>query len=124
MGVSYLACGESSNHEKTSTDTAERTFDTKLLGDLDQTASGALSWKTLSLVDFAQHGVGGLGNGSGSETSHETGTKVNDSLHSIGGLALVNSLVDGLSNLLVNDELRHGVWNPENLYQYRSLVTL
>jgi len=108
------------NHEKTSPNTSERAPKTKLLGDLDQTASGTLSWKTLSLVNFAQHGVGGLGNGSGSETSHETRTKVNDGLHSIGGLALVHSLVDGLSDLLVNNELGHGVWNPENLYQYPS----
>jgi hypothetical protein len=42
-------------------------------------------------------------------------------LHSVGCLALVNSLVDGLRNLLVNDELGHGVRNPEILLSVSKL---
>lgn len=87
---------------------------TKLLGNLDQTGSGALTRCALGLVDLGQHGVGGLRNESGSETGNETGTKVDAGLHTRGGGGLVDALVDGLGNLLVNDELGHGVGDPES----------
>lgn len=89
--------------------------ETELLGDLDQAGSGALTRQTLGLVDLGEHGVGGLRNEGGSETGDETGTKVDAGLHTGRGSALVNALVDGLGDLLVNDELGHGVGNPESM---------
>jgi len=91
----------------------KRTYaETKLLGDLDQTGSGALTGCALGLVDLGEHGVGGLRNEGGSETGDETGTKVDGGLHTGRGSGLIDALVDGLGNLLVNDELGHGVGNP------------
>ena len=49
--------------------------------------------------------------GSG-ETGDETGTKVNGGVGGRGRLGLVDTAVDGLGNLLVHDELGHGVRNP------------
>lgn len=96
--------------------TPESTYTkTKLLGDLDQTGSGALTRHTLGLVDLGEHGVGGLRDDGGGETGNETRAKVDGGLHTGGGSALVNALVDGLGDLLVNDELGHGVGNPESM---------
>ena len=106
---------KSSNHEQTGWETGERTLKTKLLGDCDQTAGDALARKTLGLVDLAQHGIGGLRDNGSGHTGNETRSQVDGGLHSVGGLALVNVSVDGLSDLLVDDELGHGVWDPETL---------
>lgn len=101
------------HHEQTSTNTGVRTTDTEFLGDLDQAGGGTLTGLTLGLVDLGEHGVGGLGDDGGSETGDQTGTKVDGSLGRGGQGALVNALVDSLRNLLVDDELGHGVGNPE-----------
>merc|ERR1712093_433930 len=108
---SELTGSKSSNHEQTGWETGERTLKTKLLGDCDQTAGDALARKTLGLVDLAQHGIGGLRDNGSSHTSNETRSQVDGGLHSVGGLALVNVSVDGLSDLLVDDEFGHGVWD-------------
>jgi hypothetical protein len=107
-----LTGSQSTDHEKTGTDTTVAAADTELLGDLDQTAGGSLTGKTLGLVDLGEHGIGGLGNDGGSHTGNETGAQVVDGLHAIGGLALVDDGVDGLVDLLEDDELGHGVGNP------------
>ena len=103
---------ERTYHEQTSANTSVRTPKPKVFCDLDQTAGGAFSWETLGLVDLAQHGISGLGNESSSETGNETRTKVNGGLEPIGSGLFVHSLVDGFGNLLVDDELGHGVWDP------------
>lgn len=99
-------------HGKTSTDTGVRSLKTELLGNLDKTGGGSLSWLTLGLVDLGKHGVGWLGNKGSSETSNKTTTKVDTGLGSVGEGGLVNHVVNSLIGLLENDELSHGVWNP------------
>lgn len=107
-----LTSSQGSDHEKTGADTRVGSTETKLLGDLDKTAGGSLSGKALGLVDLGKHGVGGLGDESSGETSEETGRQVVDGLHAGGGLVLVDDLVDGLVDLLEDNELGHGVWDP------------
>lgn len=108
-----LTGGQSTNHEETGTDTGERATETKLLGDLDETAGGALTRKSLGLVDLGKHGVGGLGDDGGGETGNETGTEVDGGVGAGRGSGLVDVVgVDGLSDLLVDDELGHGVGDP------------
>ncbi len=100
------------NHEQTSTNTSVGTLKTKLLSNLDQTAGGSLSWETLCLVDLAQHGIGRLRDERSSKTSNETGAEVDGGLQSIRSGRLVQLLPGELSNLLVDDELSHGIWDP------------
>ena len=107
-----LTSSEGTDHEETGTDTAVRATETELLGDLDQTAGGALTGLTLGLVDLGQHGVSGLGDDGGGETGDETGAEVVDGLHAVGGLALVDEGVDSLVDLLEDDELGAGVGDP------------
>lgn len=104
-----LTGSEGANHEETSSDTGVGATETELLTDLHETTDGALTGETLGLVDLGEHGVGGLRDDSGGETSNETGTKVDTSLSTVGQVLLVNLLVDGLGDLLENDELGHGV---------------
>lgn len=107
-----LTCSDGSDHEQTSTNTAERTLQTKLLGDLDQTAGGSLTWKTLGLVDLGKHRVSRLRDDGSSETSNQTRSQVDDSLHSTRSLLLVKEvLVCCLGHLLVHHELGHSVWD-------------
>lgn len=106
-----LTGSDGTNHEETSTNTGEAALETKLLGDLDQTAGGALTGETLGLVDLGKHGVGGLGDDGSSETSKETSTKVDTSLTTVGEGVLVDNSEDGLRELLESDELGHGVRN-------------
>ena len=109
-----LTSSDTTDHEKTGTDTTEAATETELGADLDQTGDGSLSGKTLGLVDLGKHGIGGLGDDGGGETSDETGTKVNGGLGTGGsGLLVDERLVNLLANLLVDDELGHGVRNPE-----------
>jgi hypothetical protein len=107
-----LTSSESSDHEETGADTRVGSAETELLGNLDQTGSGSLSGKTLALVNLRQHSVGGLGDNGGGETGDETGGQVVDGLHARRGLGLVDNLVNGLVDLLEDDELGHGVWDP------------
>lgn len=106
---------EGTDHEETGTNTGVRTAETKLLGNLDQTAGGALTGLTLGLVDLGEHSVGGLGDKGGGETGGKTGGQVVDGLHTVGGLLLVDDGVDGLVDLLEDDELGHGVGNPGDI---------
>ena len=107
-----LTGGQSTDHDETGTDTAERTLKAELLGDLDKTAGRALTGQTLGLVNLRQHSIGGLGNDGGSETSHQTRTQVDGSLHAIRQSVLGVYTVDSLGDLLVDDELGHGVRDP------------
>jgi hypothetical protein len=108
-----LTGGQGTDHEETGTDTTVRALKTELLGDLDEAAGGALTRKSLGLVDLGKHGVGGLGNEGGGETGNETGTEVDGGVHATRGGGLVNVVgVDGLGDLLVDDELGHGVGDP------------
>jgi hypothetical protein len=107
-----LTGSKGTDHEETRTDTTVRALNTELLGDLDETAGGALTGSTLGLVDLGKHGVGGLGDKGGSETGDETGTKVDGGVHAARGGSLVN--VVGV-DVLVDDELGHGVRDPGEL---------
>lgn len=110
-------------HEETSANTSVTAADTELLTDLDQTGGVALTRETLGLVDLAQHGVSGLGDKGSGETSNETRSKVNSGLGAVGGGVTVNGVVDSLSDLLVDDELGHGVGDPEKTHQQTILNT-
>ena len=107
-----LASSKSTNHEQTSANTGVRAAETKLLGDLDEAAGGALTGKTLGLVDLGEHGVGRLRDNGGGETSNETGAEVDGGLGAAGSLAFVDVSVRGLVDLLEDDELGHGVRDP------------
>jgi len=52
-----LTSSDGANHEETSRKTTEGSTDTELTGDLEETAGGRLTWKTLGLVDLGKHGV-------------------------------------------------------------------
>jgi len=108
-----LTGSEGSNHEETNTDTGVGATETELLTDLHEAGDGALTGKTLGLVDLGEHSVGGLGNDGGSKTSNETGAKVDTSLSAVGESVLVNLAVDSLGDLLEDDELGHGVGDPK-----------
>lgn len=117
-----LTGGQGTDHEETGTNTAVGTTDTELLGDLDETAGGALTGLTLGLVDLGQHGVSGLGDDGGGETGDETRAEVVDGLHAVGGLALVDDGVDGLVDLLEDDELGAGVGDPFHVSARHSMI--
>lgn len=106
-----LTGGDETDHGKTGTNTGVGSLKTELLGDLDETGGGSLSWCTLGLVDLGKHGVGWLGDNGSGETGHQTGTEVDTGLGSVGELGLVDVVVDDLNALLEDDELGHGVWN-------------
>lgn len=104
-----LAGSQGSDHEETGTDTGVRATETKLTGDLDQAAGGALTGEALGLVDLGEHGVGGLRNESGGETSNQTRAQVGSGLHAVGERLLGEGAEDSLRDLLEDDELGHGV---------------
>jgi hypothetical protein len=104
-----LASGQSTNHEQTSANTSIAATDTELFANLEQSAGGALAGETLGLVDLGQHGVGGLRDNGGSETSNETRSQVDHGLGTIRGGVLVQVLPDSLGNLFVDDEFGHCV---------------
>lgn len=106
-----LSGRDTSNHDETSTNTSVAAADTELPADLDQTAHGAFSGKTLGLVDFAKHGVGGLGDDGSGEPSDKTSSQVGGGLLTSRHLGLVKGVENNFSNLFVNDELGHCVWH-------------
>ena len=107
-----LSSGKSTNHEETSADTSVAAADTEFLADLGQTGDGSITRSALGLVDLAEHGVGGLRDESGGETSDQTRAEVDTSLGTIGKRILVERAVDHLRDLLEDDELGHGVGDP------------
>lgn len=107
-----LTGGESTDHEETGTDTGVRATETELLTDLDETRGGALTGETLGLVDLGEHGVGGLRDNGGGETGGQTRAQVDNGLQAVGHVLLGELAVDSLGNLLVDDELGHGVRDP------------
>ena len=107
-----LTGSDTTDHEKTGTDTGVRATDTELLTDLDETGDSALSGETLGLVDLGEHCVSGLGDDGGGETGDKTGAQVDGGLATGGEGVLVDGLVDGLRDLLEDDELGHGVGDP------------
>lgn len=116
-----LTGSKGTNHEETSADTGVRAAQTEFLADLDEARDSALAGETLGLVDLGEHGVGGLGNKGSSETSDQTGTKVDTSLGAVGEGLLVNRAVDHLGDLLEDDELGHGVRDPVREPRQRNL---
>lgn len=110
-----LSSGQGSDHEQTGANAGVRALEAELLGDLDQAGGGALSGCALGLVDLGKHGVGWLGDDGGGETGDQTGTEVDTSLGTVGEGGLVDLTVDSLDDLLVHDELGHGVWDPIRL---------
>src|ERR1700694_4048315 len=68
------------NHEQTSTDTSIATAEAKLLGNLDQTASSALSRQTFGLVNLAQHGISRLRYNGCGKTGNKTRAKIDGGL--------------------------------------------
>ena len=123
---SELTSGDGADHEQTGTNTTVGATDTELLGDLDETGDSSLTGSALGLVDLGEHGVGGLGDDGGSETSDETGAEVDTGLGAVGEGALVELSVDGLGDLLEDDELGHGVGDPvrTGLAQNRSDIKI
>lgn len=119
-----LTGSEGTDHEETGTNTAVRTTETELLGDLDQTAGGSLSGKALGLVDLREHSVGGLRDKSGGETGNKTRSEVDGGLHTRGKSVLVDTVVDGLSDLLEHDELGHGVRDPADILVLRNSLAV
>jgi hypothetical protein len=113
-----LSSGQGSDHEQTGAKTGVRALNTELLGDLDQAGGGALSGSALGLVDLGEHGVGWLGDEGGGETGDETGSEVDTGLGTVGEGGAVDLLVDGLDDLLVHDELGHGVWDPVDFISF------
>jgi hypothetical protein len=107
-----LTSGQGTDHEETGTKTSERSTETELASNLEETAGGALTWETLGLVDLGQHGIGWLGDDGGSKTGNETRAEIDGSVGGRAGGSLVNGLVKGLGDLFVDDELGHGVWDP------------
>jgi hypothetical protein len=106
---SELEGSQRANHEQPRTNAGERSAETKLPANLDQTAGSTLTREALGLVDLAKHGIGRLRDDSGRETSHQTGAQVDDGLHAVAHVLLGVLPVDGLGDLLVDDELGHGV---------------
>ena len=108
-----MTSGQCADHEQSGANTRVRPSQAQLLCDLDQSGGGALSRCALGLVDLAEHGVCGLGNERSSETSNETGAEVDSGVHAARRSRLVDKVgVDVLGDLLVHDELGHGVWDP------------
>ena len=107
-----LSSGQGSDHEQTGANAGVRATEAELLGNLDQAGGGSLSRCALGLVDLREHGVGWLGDEGGGETGDETGSEVDTGLGAVGEGGAVDGLVDGLNDLLVHDELGHGVWDP------------
>lgn len=105
-----------STYEETSTNTGVRATEAELLTDLDQTGDGTLTGETGGLVDLAQHSVSGLGNDGGGETSNETRSEVDTGDSTVRESGLVDAAEDLLSNLLEDDELGHGVGDPEDTF--------
>ena len=103
--------GETTNHEQPCGQTGEAAAETKLAGDLDQSAQSTLTRCTLGLVDFREHSVGGLRNDGGTETGEKTRTKVDTSLGAVRELRLVGVAEDDFGNLLEGSKLCHGVGN-------------
>jgi len=107
-----LTGSDGTDHDKTGTNTGVRATETELLGDLHETRDGTLTGKTGGLVDLGEHGIGGLGDGGGGKTGNKTGTKVDTGLGTVGkGVLVTNGLVDGLGDLLEDNELGHSVRN-------------
>lgn len=100
-------------HNLPSANTSIAALQAKLLTDLHETGHGTLTRSTLGLVDLGKHGVGGLGDDGSGETSDQTRSQVNTGLAAVGEAVLVERVVDGLGNLLENDELGHGVGDPK-----------
>lgn len=116
-----LEGSKGADHEETGADTRVRAPDAELLADLDQAGSGALAGSTLGLVDLAKHGVGRLGDDGGSETSGKTRAKVDNGLHAVGEVLLGEDTESSLSDLLVDDELGHGVGDPRYQCEQKGL---
>lgn len=110
-----LESGKGADHEETGADAGVGALETELLGDLDEAGGGALAGGAGGLVDLAQHGVGGLRDDGSGETGNETGAEVDNSLHAVGHVLLGEDLVDSLGDLLVDNELGHGVGDPREL---------
>ena len=106
-----LASSQCTNHEQSSTNTCIAAPEAELLSDLNQSACGTLTRKTLGLVDLGQHSVGRLRNESRGKASNQTRAQVDDGLGAVGRSVLVDRSVDLLCNLLVDDELGHSVWD-------------
>lgn len=78
-----LTSSQSTNHEETSTNTGVAATETKLFGDLEESAGGAFTRETLGLVDLGKHGISRLRNNGGSETSDQTRAQVDNGLGAI-----------------------------------------
>lgn len=129
---SELTSSDGTNHEETAdmlaecpiivsrqenlprTNTSIGAGETELLTDLHQTGHVTLTRGTLGLVDLGKHSVGGLRDESSGETSNQTRAQVNTSLGAVGKAVLVDRAVDGLRDLLEDDELGHGVGDPKH----------
>jgi hypothetical protein len=99
-----LTGGQTTNHEQSG-------GQTRLSSDLDQSAHGTLTGRTLGLVDLGEHGVGRLRNDGSTETGEKTRSEVDTGLGTARELGLVGVAEDDFGDLLEGGELGDGVGN-------------
>ena len=106
-----LTSGEGTNHDEPGTHAGEETTETKLLGDLDEAASGRLAGEGLGLVDLGQKGVGRLRDKGGAATGDDTTGEVEAGDGARGELLLLlaSRLDEGLKGNFEEVELGHSV---------------
>lgn len=102
---------QSPDHKQAGANPRIASANAEFFGNLDQPASGTLTWKSLCLVDFAQHGISRLRDDCRGETGHETGAKIYDRGHPVRCRRFVDLLVDQFRHFFVNDEFRHRIRN-------------
>ena len=117
-----MTSGQTTNHEQSGGQTSERAAKTKLAGDLDQSAHGALTRRTLGLVDLGEHSVGRLRNDGSTETGEKTRSKVDTGLGAARELGLVGVAEDDFGDLLEGGELGDGVGNSVCVIMLESVV--
>ena len=105
-----LAGCQCTHHEQPRRQTRKRAPEAQLARNLDQSAHGALARQTLGLVDFAQHGISGLGDDGGGETCDQAGAEVHGGVGGVGSGGFVDEVLeDGFGGLFVDDEFGHCV---------------
>ena len=98
------------HHKQPGRQSPKRPSQPQLFRDLHQPARRALARQALGLVDFAEHGVGGLGDDCGGEAGDEARAEVDGGVHGVGGGGFVDEVgVDALGDFFVDDEFGHGV---------------
>ena len=116
-----LTGGQTTNHEQPCGQTGEAATKTKLASDLDQPAHGALTRRTLGLVDLGEHSVGRLGNDGSAETGEKTRSEVDTGLGAARKLGLVGVAENDFGNLLEGGELSDGIGNSVSVISLENV---